>query len=121
MWPKAFWEKLYEPVIRKAAGLGSLSGAADPDAYDHGFLHCDILIVGGGPSGLAAALAAAGSSVAGRQLLSEMDLSGTLGDVTISAVGCAADTTLAGITEAEDEGGDMYHPYPNDKFLHIYP
>ncbi len=58
MWPKAFWEKLYEPVIRKAAGLGSLSGVADPDTYDHGFLHCDILIVGGGPSGLAAALAA---------------------------------------------------------------
>ena len=58
MWPKAFWEKLYEPIIRKAAGLGALSGEADPDLYDHGFLHCDILIIGGGPSGLAAALSA---------------------------------------------------------------
>ncbi len=58
MWPKAFWEKLYEPMIRRAAGLGRLSGLDDPDAYDKGFLHCDILIVGAGPAGLAAALTA---------------------------------------------------------------
>ncbi|MGC6497671.1 MAG: sarcosine oxidase subunit alpha family protein [Candidatus Puniceispirillaceae bacterium] len=59
MWPKAFWEKLYEPLIRAAAGLGSLSGAPDPDIYDHGFLHCDMLVIGAGPSGIAAARAAA--------------------------------------------------------------
>lgn len=58
MWPAAFWEKLYEPIIRRAAGLGALSLREDPDAYDKGFLHCDILIVGGGPAGLAAALTA---------------------------------------------------------------
>ena len=58
MWPKAFWEKLYEPLIRASAGLGRLSGEADPDTYDKGFLHCDILIVGTGPAGLSAALAA---------------------------------------------------------------
>jgi len=58
MWPKAFWEKLYEPVIRASAGLGSLSGQADPDVYDKGFLHTDLLIIGAGPAGLAAALAA---------------------------------------------------------------
>ena len=58
MWPKAFWEKVYEPVIRAAAGLGSLSMQADPDTYDKGFLHTDLLIVGAGPSGLAAALTA---------------------------------------------------------------
>lgn len=58
MWPRAFWEKLYEPIIRKAAGLGRLSGEADPDLYDKGFLHCDLLVVGAGPSGLAAALTA---------------------------------------------------------------
>ncbi|AUQ68438.1 sarcosine oxidase subunit alpha family protein [Phaeobacter inhibens] len=58
MWPKAFWEKLYEPIIRKAAGLGSLTGEADPDAYDKGYLHCDLLIIGAGPTGLAAALTA---------------------------------------------------------------
>lgn len=58
MWPKAFWEKLYEPIIRKAAGLGSLSREHDPDSYDKGFLHCDILIIGAGPAGLMAALTA---------------------------------------------------------------
>ena len=58
MWPKAFWEKLYEPAIRKAAGLGSISFEPDPDAYDKGFRHCDLLIIGAGPAGLAAALSA---------------------------------------------------------------
>ncbi|MBG6118465.1 sarcosine oxidase subunit alpha [Sphingobium sp. JAI105] len=59
MWPAAFWEKLYEPLIRRAAGLGKLSGAEDPDVYDrmHGF--CDLLVIGAGPSGLTAALTAA--------------------------------------------------------------
>ncbi|MCC0064418.1 MAG: sarcosine oxidase subunit alpha family protein [Defluviimonas sp.] len=58
MWPKAFWEKLYEPMIRRAAGLGSLTGEPDPDVYDKGFVHCDLLIIGAGPAGLAAALTA---------------------------------------------------------------
>jgi sarcosine oxidase subunit alpha len=58
MWPKSFWEKVYEPLIRKSAGLGRASMAADPDPYDKGYLHCDLLVVGAGPSGLGAALAA---------------------------------------------------------------
>lgn len=58
MWPKAFWEKVYEPIIRRAAGLGSLSLEDDPDVYDKGFLHCDLLIIGAGPAGLMAALTA---------------------------------------------------------------
>ncbi|WP_299554373.1 sarcosine oxidase subunit alpha family protein [uncultured Tateyamaria sp.] len=58
MWPAAFWEKIYEPIIRKAAGLGSLSMQADPDEYDKGFRHCDLLIIGAGPAGLSAALTA---------------------------------------------------------------
>ncbi len=58
MWPASFWEKVYEPIIRRAAGLGSLSGQDDPDSYDKGFLHCDLLVIGAGPAGLAAALTA---------------------------------------------------------------
>ncbi|WP_170569828.1 sarcosine oxidase subunit alpha family protein [Ruegeria atlantica] len=58
MWPAAFWEKFYEPMIRRAAGLGSLSMEADPDEYDKGFRHCDLLIIGAGPAGLMAALTA---------------------------------------------------------------
>lgn len=58
MWPAAFWERLYEPLIRRAAGLGKLSAHPDPDIYDrdHGF--CDLLVIGGGPAGIAAALTA---------------------------------------------------------------
>jgi sarcosine oxidase subunit alpha len=59
MWPASFWEKLYEPAIRKAAGLGALSGEPDPDRYDKGFLHADLLVIGAGPAGLMAALTAA--------------------------------------------------------------
>ena len=58
MWPKGFWEKVYEPIIRRSAGLGRMSGEPDPDSYDKGFLHCDLLVIGAGPAGLAAALAA---------------------------------------------------------------
>ena len=58
MWPKAFWERVYEPLIRRAAGLGNASGEPDPDTYEKAFAFCDVLVIGGGPAGLAAALAA---------------------------------------------------------------
>ncbi|HEY0681309.1 MAG TPA: sarcosine oxidase subunit alpha family protein [Steroidobacter sp.] len=58
MWPAAFWEKLYEPLIRRAAGLGRASEAEDPDSYEKAHAFCDVLIVGGGAAGLAAALSA---------------------------------------------------------------
>jgi len=59
MWPKAFWHKVYEPVIRHAAGLGVAPKGADPDHYANRFAHCDVLVIGAGPAGLTAALAAA--------------------------------------------------------------
>ena len=58
MWPRAFWEKLYEPLIRRAAGLGALSGLPNPDTYEKAFAFCDLLVIGGGPAGLTAALLA---------------------------------------------------------------
>ena len=48
MWPASFWEKVYEPLIRRAAGLGRAAGGSDPDPYEKAFLHCDVLVVGGG-------------------------------------------------------------------------
>ncbi len=61
MWPRAFWESLYEPIIRRAAGLGSLSGKHDEGHYEKAFAFCDLLVVGAGPAGLMAALTAARS------------------------------------------------------------
>src|SRR5215831_18437341 len=58
MWPARFWERVYEPVIQRAAGLGRAPALADPDHYEKGVAFCDVLIIGGGPAGLSAALAA---------------------------------------------------------------
>ncbi|HEX5461940.1 MAG TPA: sarcosine oxidase subunit alpha family protein [Steroidobacteraceae bacterium] len=58
MWPAAFWERVYEPAIRRAAGLGRAGIGADPDRYEKVHAFCDLLVVGAGPAGLAAALAA---------------------------------------------------------------
>lgn len=71
MWPAAFWEKLYEPVIRRAAGLGRVSGEEDPDSYEKANAWCDVLVIGAGPAGLSAALAAGRSGA--RVILCEDD------------------------------------------------
>ncbi len=57
MWPGRMWLR-YEYWIRRAAGLGRAPEGADPDRYDKRHVHCDVLVAGGGPAGLAAALAA---------------------------------------------------------------
>ena len=61
MWPKSFWYKVYEPFIRKAAGLGVASVEKDKERYEHKFEYCDLLVTGSGPAGLASAYAAAKS------------------------------------------------------------
>ena len=59
MWPSSFWHKVYEPIIRKAAGFGVASTKHDQERYEHKYEYCDVLIAGSGPSGLASAYAAA--------------------------------------------------------------
>ncbi|MCJ8521332.1 sarcosine oxidase subunit alpha [Pseudorhizobium tarimense] len=58
-WPQEAWEKVYEPIIRRAAGLGVAPKEEDPDRYANRFAHCDVLIAGAGLAGLTAALSAA--------------------------------------------------------------
>jgi len=58
MRPKWLWDRVYEPFLRRMAGLGHAPTQPDPDVYDHRHAHCDVLVVGGGAAGLAAALAA---------------------------------------------------------------
>ncbi len=94
MWPAAFWEKIYEPLIRKAAGLGHAAYEKDPDSHEKSWAHCDLLVIGAGPTGFAAALTAgrAGARVIlidegfelGGSLLSETTLIGekTAGELT---------------------------------------
>ena len=83
MWPRSAWFSLYEPAIRATAGLGVAPTLPDPDRYAQRFAHCDVLVVGAGPAGIAAAqsAAAAGARVVicdeqaefGGSLLSERD------------------------------------------------
>src|SRR6056297_1842487 len=96
MWPRAFWEKLYEPAIRASAGLGRLSGQDDPDIYDKGYLHCDLLVIGAGPAGLMAALTAARAGA--RVILADEDfvMGGRLNAETLEVAGQAGATWASG-------------------------
>lgn len=79
MRPRQLWP-LVEGVLRRAAASGRLSPVADPDRYDKRHLHCDVLVIGAGPAGLAAAAAAADSGVRVVLAESEPQLGGCLLD-----------------------------------------
>ncbi len=100
MWPRGAWKWLYEPRIRAAAGLGKSPTQADPDRYTNRFAHCDVLVVGAGPAGLTAALAAA--SAGGRVIIcdEQPELGGSLlaepaGEHAVSVDGVRAESWLA--------------------------
>ncbi|MDB5525850.1 MAG: Sarcosine oxidase alpha subunit [Rhizobium sp.] len=106
MWPKAFWERVYEPFIRKAAGLGKLTiSEPDPDSYEKCWAHCDLLVVGAGPAGLMAALAAARAGL--RVIIA--DESFRLGGSLLSsriAIGGSSAADYAAFTVAELQSFD---------------
>jgi len=76
MWPVSFWEK-YEYFIRKSAGLGKSPTEPDKDIYDHRHMHCDVLVVGGGISGMIAAKTAAKNNLNTVLLDDKNNLGGT--------------------------------------------
>ena len=91
MWPKGAWKARYEPVIRRAAGLGEAPTRPDPDRYAQRYAHCDVLVVGGGPAGLAAAAAAADRGARVILCDEQSELGGSLlGDVHSSIEGLSA-------------------------------
>ena len=90
MWPASFWEKVYEPIIRHAAGLGRGAALPDPDRYERCFAFCDVLVVGAGPAGLSATRTAARSgarvilcdedfALGGRLLAERLEIDGMQG------------------------------------------
>jgi sarcosine oxidase, subunit alpha len=77
MWPRKWWPK-YEDKIREAAGLGKAPEEHDADRYDKCFAHCDVLVVGAGPTGLAAAHAAGKSGARVILVDDQRELGGSL-------------------------------------------
>lgn len=94
-WPD--WH-LFEPWIRRMAGLGRASGEPDPDRYEEVAATADVLVVGGGLSGLSAALSAARAGADTVLVSAGSTLGGSLGwrgDAQILKM--IADTRQAGI------------------------
>lgn len=96
MWPRRWWPK-YEEYIRDAAGLGSVPDVPDADRYEKTYAHCDVLVVGAGPAGLAAALTAGRSGARVMLLTDQPDLGAGLryGQETIDG-----QTTVAWLEKA---------------------
>ncbi|WP_431299269.1 sarcosine oxidase subunit alpha family protein [Tabrizicola sp. BL-A-41-H6] len=95
--PRPFWKHVFEPVIRRAAGLGKAPTEGDADRYEQAYAFCDVLVVGGGVAGLLAAKAAADAgqrvilleqtaTLGGRTPVDEADIDGTPVDSWIAAI-----------------------------------
>lgn len=79
LWPAGFYNKTFmwprwtawEGIVRRMTGFGRAPEEPDPDHYEHVNVHCDLLVCGGGPAGLMAALVAGRAGA--RVILAEQD------------------------------------------------
>ena len=126
MYPQNLW-LTYEKYIRKAAGLGRAPKENDPDSYDYMNQHCDVLVVGGGAAGLAAALAAGRSGA--RVILADeqeefgghlLDSRETLDGKPASDWVAKALAELAGMPEVTLLPRATVHGYHDHNFLTIH-
>ena len=106
MWPRGLWT-VYEQAIRRLAGLGKAPAEPDPDRYEHINAHCDVLVAGGGPAGLAAALAAGRAGA--RVILADQEpaLGGALLAESEGAFSIDGRPAAAWVASAEDALGAM--------------
>ena len=101
MQPKGAWEAVYEPFIRRAAGMGQAPKDPDPDHYAFEYAHCDVAVVGAGPAGLAAALTASRAGARVMLFDEQAEMGGSLlaeRSATIDGAG-AADWLAATLAE----------------------
>ena len=85
MWPQWMWP-FYERQLRNAGGFGVAPAGPDPDRYEKTNVHCDVLVVGGGPSGLAAALESGRTGARVILVDEQNELGGTLLTMLIKSV-----------------------------------
>jgi sarcosine oxidase subunit alpha len=119
MRPASFWKRLYEPAIRHAAGLGRAPRQGDPDRYAHQYAHCDVLIIGGGAAGIAAAL---GASATGARVIL-CDEQAEFGGSLLSEPGVTIDGWAAPdwVREAIASLGDSVTLLPRTTAFGAYP
>lgn len=118
LWPAGFYHKMFkwpswnfhEHLIRGATGLAAAPTEPDPDRYDQRNAHCDLLIIGGGPAGLVAALTAARGGA--RVILAEQDFEWG-GCLLTDQVTCDGRPALAWVAEVLAE----LHALPNVRLL----
>ncbi len=142
MWPQSFWEKVYEPVIRRAAGLGALVPTYDGARFEKADAHCDVLVIGAGPAGLMAALtlgqagldvilADEHDAVGGQLLLETQTLDGLAGPAwaeemathlaSMPNVRVMLNTTVTGAYDQGDFGALQRHGLDQAEPVHTLP